>query len=153
MKLAEALIRRADLQKRAQQLQARIQGSAKVQEGDVPAEDPQALLAELSGVFDELARLIAAINRGNLALRILDGRSLTEALAQREVLDLQLRALRAVSDAATIRQERHTRSEVRFVSLLPVRDLQRQIDALARERRELETAIQQANWLGELPET
>lgn len=153
MKLAEALIRRADVQKRAEQLQARIQRSAKSQEGDPPAEDPGALLEELDGVFSELDRLIAAINRSNLAVRLPDGRSLTEALAHREVLDLRLSALRAITEAATIKQERMTRSEVRFVSQLSVRDLQRQVDRLARERRELETAIQQANWLGELLET
>ena len=47
MKLAEALILRADLQKRIAQLSARLKDSAKVQEGDEPTEDLKALFAEL----------------------------------------------------------------------------------------------------------
>lgn len=47
MKLAEALQERADLQKRIDQLEARIQSSALVQEGETPPEDPLALAAPL----------------------------------------------------------------------------------------------------------
>ena len=43
MKLAEALIERADLQKRFDQLEERLQNNALVQEGEKPAEDPEAL--------------------------------------------------------------------------------------------------------------
>ena len=45
MKLAEALLLRADLQKRIEQIESRLLRNAKVQEGETPAEDPQALLA------------------------------------------------------------------------------------------------------------
>jgi hypothetical protein len=40
MKLAEALILRADCQKRIAQLKSRLLVNAKVQEGDAPAGDP-----------------------------------------------------------------------------------------------------------------
>ncbi len=50
MKLAEALILRADAQKRIQQLRERLNRSAKTQEGELPPEDPQELLAELERV-------------------------------------------------------------------------------------------------------
>ena len=43
MKLAEALILRADCQKRIAQLKSRLLTNAKVQEGDAPAEPPQEL--------------------------------------------------------------------------------------------------------------
>jgi hypothetical protein len=43
MKLAEALILRADLQKRIEQLKQRILNNVMVQEGDEPAEDPSQL--------------------------------------------------------------------------------------------------------------
>ena len=43
MKLAEALILRADCQKRIAQLKSRLLTNAKVQEGDKPAEAPQEL--------------------------------------------------------------------------------------------------------------
>ncbi|GGJ86268.1 DIP1984 family protein [Deinococcus aquiradiocola] len=146
MPLAEALIERADLQKRALQLQARLHTNAKTQEGETPAEDPAELLTELMGLYDRLDTLIARIHRSNMAARLPDGRTLTDALAHREVLDLRLTALRGVTEAASIQQTRQTRSELRYVSHLPVRDLQAQTDRLARERRKLETLIQQTNW-------
>ena len=50
MKLAEALILRADYQKRMGHLQNRLMHNAKVQEEQTPAEDPTALLAEVEEV-------------------------------------------------------------------------------------------------------
>ena len=63
MKLAEALIRRADCQKRIAQLKGRLLTNAKVQEGDKPAETPQELIAELERVSAELFDLIKRINK------------------------------------------------------------------------------------------
>jgi hypothetical protein len=147
MQLAEALIERADIQKRAEQLVQRLRMNAKTQEGEAPAEDPATLLTELLGDYDRLGVLIARIHRSNMAARLPDGRTLTDALAHREVLDLRLTALRSVTEAASIQQARQTRSELRYVSHLPVRELQARTDRLARERRELEALVQQANWL------
>ena len=65
MKLAEALILRADCQKRIAQLKSRLLTNAKVQEGDKPAETPQELIAELGRVSNELLDLIKRINRTN----------------------------------------------------------------------------------------
>ena len=67
MKLAEALILRADCQKRIAQLKSRLLTNAKVQEGDAPAETPQELIAELERVSAELLDLIKRINRTNSA--------------------------------------------------------------------------------------
>ena len=47
MKLAEALILRADCQKRIQQLETRLTNNAMVQDGEAPAEDPSQLRSEL----------------------------------------------------------------------------------------------------------
>ena len=58
MKLAEALMLRADYQKRAEQLKQRLNQNAKVQEGDTPAENPADLLAEA-----ETDSLIAIVKR------------------------------------------------------------------------------------------
>jgi len=48
MKLAEALILRADCQKRLAQLQQRLARSAVIQEGEAPPENPQVLIAEVN---------------------------------------------------------------------------------------------------------
>ena len=67
MKLAEALILRADCQKRIAQLKSRLLTNAKVQEGDAPAETPQDLIVELERAASELLDLIRRINRTNSA--------------------------------------------------------------------------------------
>lgn len=54
MKLAEALQLRADLQKRMEQLAARLYDNATVQEGEAPAEDPVALLEEYEACAAQL---------------------------------------------------------------------------------------------------
>jgi hypothetical protein len=66
MKLAEALLLRADTQKKLASLQARAQRYAFVQEGERPAEDPQAILLEVEAVATALQRLVYDINRTNL---------------------------------------------------------------------------------------
>ena len=62
MKLAEALVIRADTQKRLERVKARLLRNAKVQEGDPPAEDPLTLLAEADARAAAWARLVRQIN-------------------------------------------------------------------------------------------
>jgi hypothetical protein len=73
MKLAEALALRADATRRVEQLRQRIAASARFQEGEEPAEDPQALLADVAGTLDELEMLIRRINRTNAASAVAAG--------------------------------------------------------------------------------
>jgi hypothetical protein len=150
MKLAEALVLRADIQKRVEQLRERLKASALVQEGDQPPEEPQELLTELEGLLDQLAGLIVGINRTNLQTMVDDRLTLTESLAQRDVLDLRLGILKALADTAAQRLDRYGRSEIRRVPTVDVGALRKEIDRLARERRELDTAIQATNWTTEL---
>lgn len=152
MRLGEALTRRADAQARLAQLRDRLRASAVVQEGSRPPEDPAALLAELEELTAELRRLIAAINLTNAGSRLSSGETLTAALARRDVLALEQATLRAVVDAAAQEQARYSRSEIRLVRQIDVGGLRRRLDDLARERRELDTAIQEHNWTTDLIE-
>src|SRR5436190_24377460 len=86
MKLAEALILRADCQKRIAQLKSRLLTNAKVQEGDAPAETPQDLIVELERAASELLDLIRRINRTNSATAFAGRGTISDALAQRDVL-------------------------------------------------------------------
>jgi hypothetical protein len=101
VKLAEALVVRADLAKRLEQLKARLQRNAKAQEGEDPAEKPDELVGEFEHVATDFAALIARINLTNAAAS-LNGRSLTEALAERDVLRLRQAMYRDLAQAATI---------------------------------------------------
>jgi len=69
MKLAEALLLRADANKRIRELQGRLTRSARVQEGDTTPENPVDLLAGLSRTVAEVTTLIKQINRSNAQTR------------------------------------------------------------------------------------
>ena len=152
MKLAEALLLRADSQKRMEQLRQRILRNAKVQEGDSPAENPQELIKELEQVSRELTRLIQCINRTNSSNELDPGVSLSDALATRDILRLKHGIYRDLAQIATVTQDRYSRSEVKFKSTVDVREIQKQADQLAREQRELDAKIQEANWRIDLVE-
>jgi hypothetical protein len=152
MKLAEALILRADCQKRVEQLKQRLIRSAKVQEGDQPAENPQELIAELERVSDELAALIKRINKTNSASQFQEGATLSDALAARDVLSLKRAAYNDLAHAAAIVQSAYSRSEVKFKSTVNVAEVQKRVDDLSKEYREMDSRIQEANWRIELVE-
>jgi hypothetical protein len=144
MKVAEALALRSDLQKRLEQLKQRLLKNARIQEGDTPAEDPVELQSELEKSAQELTLLIQRINRTNAASRFGD-RTLADALAERDVLKIRYNAYREL--AASTTQGRTTRSEVKFISTVSVAATQRRADDLAKQYRELDTKIQEADWL------
>lgn len=145
MKLAEALALRADCQRRLEQLKQRILRNAKVQEGDEPAEDPSALLVEFEQLSEQLLSLIQRVNRTNAESRLGES-TLTDALARRDVLRLSQDVYRELAQAASVSQTRTTRSEVKFKSTVSVAAIQRKADDLAKESRELDAKIQEANW-------
>lgn len=152
MKLAEALILRADYQKRVEQLKQRLLQNAKVQEGDAPAEAPAELLAEFERMAGGLTLLIQRINRTNASTAFEPGPTLADALALRDVTKIKLAVYRDLAQAASISHTRMTRSEVRFQSTVSVAEMQRQADQLAKAYRELDAQIQAANWLTDILE-
>ncbi|HEY0604718.1 MAG TPA: DIP1984 family protein [Herpetosiphonaceae bacterium] len=152
MRLAQALILRADYQKRVEQLKQRILNNAKVQEGDTPSEDPQALLSELSRLADDLVSLIQRINQTNAQTPLTEGQTLADALARRDVLKIQHGVYRELAQEATIKQDRYSRSEVKFQSTVNVAEIQHQADEFARAFRELDAQIQEANWRTDIVE-
>lgn len=151
MKIAEALARRADIQTRIADLQNRIVANARHQEGESPAEDPTALLAEVRRLADDLERLMRQVNRTNAATQF-DAGTVTDAIARRDVLAIRRRSVVAAADAASGRRDRVTRSEVKFTTSLDVAALRREADDLARQYRELDVSLQEANWATELIE-
>jgi len=152
MKLAEALVLRADVQRRIEQLRANVKQSALVQEGEQPPEDPQALLSQLDGLFDQLTDLIIRINKTNMLTVMPGGGIMTEALAQRDVLSLRYRIISELANTAADRTDRYGRSEIRKIATVDVAVLREQATDLARQRRELDTAIQALNWATDLAE-
>lgn len=150
MKLAIALSQRAELQTRIRQLEARLCNNAQVQEGEQPAEDPQVLLRELEEDYVRLEALISAINRTNSAARTEDGATLSDLLARRDCLRGKLGILRNFLDNASALVRRRTAGEIKVKSSVNVRELQKQVDGLSKELRQLEETVQEKNWTTEL---
>jgi len=151
MKLAEALQERADLNRRIEQLRYRLSNNVLVQEGEKPLEDPTALLEELESSFTRLEWLIARINLTNCAIKV-EGRSLTELIARRDVLSLRAEAYRRLVEEASQNTHRATRTEIKILSAVDVPALQRQADDASRELRLLDNTLQATNWTADLME-
>ena len=150
MKLAEGLILRADYAKRLEQIKARLSRNAKVQEGEKPAEDPTGLLREFEDVARRFEQIIQRINRTNVATTVEAGVSLADAITKRDVLRLRQAMYRDLAVAATVTQDRHTRSEVKFKGTVSVVQIQKEADNAAKVHRELDAKIQEANWKTDL---
>lgn len=152
MKLSEALVLRSDVNKRIQQIRTRITGSTVVQEGEQPPENPQELLVQIDALFVQFQDLIARINRTNITAMLSSGETLTNALARRDVIRYRMEVVRTVAESAVTTTDRYSRSEIRKVATVDIAALRKQADNLAQEYRELDFAIQEANWTTELIE-
>ena len=150
MKLANALSQRSELQTRIRQMEVRLNNNAQVQEGAQPAEDPMELLKELEADYARMEGLVSAINRTNNSTRLEDGATLSDLLAKRDCLKGKLSALRGFLDNASALIRRHSVSEIKVKSTVNVRELQKQVDGLSKDLRQLEETIQEKNWTTEL---
>ena len=151
MKLAEALLERADLQKRIQQMSGRLRANARVQEGEKPSEDPKALLKELNAMTARMEALAADINLTNSAA-LSEGEPLTLLLSRRDAMRQQIQILREFLDTASSLTDRARQSEIKIISTVNVAALQKELDQKSKALRELDGKIQAANWSVDLIE-
>ena len=115
----------------------------------MPAEDPAALLAEFDACAVRMEELLTRINLTNCQTIVL-GQSLTALLAHRDALKIRLDGYRALVNDASSTARRATRSEIKILSTVNVAELQKTVDLTAKELRQLDNAIQAANWTPEL---
>ena len=151
MKIAEALILRADIQKRIAQLKTRLNNNAKVQEHEEPAENPQLLLTELDSLISQLNDLIIKINKTNTLSKI-DGISLVELISKKDTLSQKAGILREFIEIASQKINLYSTTEIKVFSTINVPAQQKQLDKLSKEIRETDTKLQQANWTIDLIE-
>ena len=151
MKIAEALILRADIQKRIAQLKTRLNNNAKVQENEEPTENPELLLIELDSLISQLNDLIIKINRTNTLSKI-DGISLVELIAKKDTLSQKAGILREFIEIASQKINLYSTTEIKVFSTINVPEQQKQLDKLSKEIRETDTKLQQANWTIDLIE-
>ena len=151
MKLAEALQERADLNKKISELKSRLNNCILVQEGEEPAEEPAELLNELDEAAARLEALMAAINLTNSRTKV-EGKTLTQLIARKDALSVQLAAYRELVYTAGQNTNRARGTEIRVKALLKAADLQKKADQLAKEIRRLDNLLQENNWKTKLIE-
>lgn len=149
MLLAEALQNRADLQKRIEQLNDRIEANVLVQEGETPPENPEKLICEAEECYRRLETLMVRINNANAATRTAEG-TLTELIARRDCLIKRTETYRRFLEEARSCTRRATRTEIKILSVIDVGAYQAKCDQYAKEARRLDTLIQATNWTTEL---
>lgn len=149
MKLATALSNRADLQGRLNELETRLIANAKVQEGEKPDENPMELIAEKDRIIEELENLISKINLTNSKTES-DGMTITEMLAKRDCLKTDIKIMRNFLNSSSAKMNRYSRTEIIIRSTVNVAELQKKVDVLCKELRELDEKIQELNWTTEL---
>lgn len=149
MKLATALSQRADLQRKISELSVRLNNNAKVQEGEEPAEKPEALLEELDDCFVDLEELIRRINHTNNVAKI-ESYTITDLIAKRDCLKERIRIMRDFLNVSSDKVSRFSKSEIKIYSTVPVAELQRQVDNYSKQLRQTVELIQELNWTTDL---
>ena len=149
MKLAEALQERSDLNKFIEQLRSRLANNVIVQENEEPAEDPQTLIKELDSAVLRLEELMKRINQTN-CMTISEGKSITELIAARDSLKVKIAVYKDIVSNASQTARRARMSEIRIISAVDVRKLQKKVDDMSKEFRVTDNKIQALNWSTEL---
>ena len=134
MKLAVALQERNDLNKKIAQLNYRLELNAVVQEGE-----------------KTLEILIARINKTNCqTITNYNNLTLTELIAKKDVLIQKINSYRSLVSTASNLVTRVSRSEIKIMSNVDVKKIQKIIDKMSKELRLVENTIEETNWQNEL---
>lgn len=149
MKLATALSERASLQVRLNELQIRLNANAKVQEGDIPAENPVELIAEKDRILDELENLVTRINLTNSRTEY-DGITITELISKRDRMKKDVNIMRSFLNNASSKIDRYSKTEILIKSTVDISEYQKKLDVISKELRQIDEKIQELNWTTEL---
>lgn len=127
-------------------MKQRIGNNSVIQDGNKPHEDPSGLMSEAFGVLKELRDLIGKINAANAVKKLPDGRTLMDAIAQRDELTQQHSLLQHAISSSSKEPDRYSMTEIKWVACVDIQKLQKQSDDLSKRIRELNIMIQQTNW-------
>ena len=149
MKLATALLERADIQKRISELNTRLENNATVQEGEKPSENPAELIGELDSCFKRLEEFIIRINKTNNETKSGE-KTIADLIAHRDCLKQRIGILRSFLNESSVKTNRYSASEIKILSTVNVSEMQKEVDKYCKELRETDELIQELNWTTEL---
>ncbi len=150
MKLAEALIKRGNLQKRIEGLKEKLIRYSRVQEGENPPENPDDIYKEIKFNLDELISYIQRISKTNSHTMFDEKYSVADVLSYRDILLQKYKILYKVIESATDIGDRYSKKEIKIISSIDVVGYQKEADIIGKDYRELDIKIQEKNWQIEL---
>lgn len=109
-------------------------------------------MEELQHTLHDLEVWVKQINKTNSLSPFDENITLAEALAERDRIMQQRNIWNEFLDEASIRQERYSRQEVKFYITVEIPTLQKEVDTLSKQYRELDFRIQEKNWSTDLLE-
>lgn len=145
MKIAEALVRRADVQKRMDQIKNLLLVNSRHQEGDDPPIRMNDTLQEWGALQEELLTLTVQINLANARVKIGE-QTLMEVIAARDSFRRGAEILRELAKKAMTKLDRYSSKEIREVSPWNVQELLQRADEAGAIFRKMDVIIQQTNW-------
>jgi len=149
MKLAEALIERADIQKRLQELRIQINGSLQTEEGEKPEESVESLMKQFEEITERMTSLVDRINRTNSQTET-DKGTISFLLAKRDAIAQLKNQYQTLAGQSNPMRYGRTKDDIKFVLTFSPKKMRSKADALAKEHRELDTFVQGLNWTTDL---
>jgi uncharacterized coiled-coil DUF342 family protein len=98
----------------------------------------------------EFEDLVQKINYTNTVSKDTDGKSISQLIVKRDVMDTEIKMMRQFLDKASNLIQPYTKTEIRNLSSVDVSSYRKSLDDLSKKRRELEAKIQELNWTTEL---
>ena len=149
MKLAEALQIKKNLDIKITNIKQRLENNARVREGLEPAENPTDLFKELEETIISLEKYTSRINITNSQTKV-DGKTLTELLSRREALKEKVAAYDKFIVSGSVLTDRYSNTEILVRPTLPINEIQKRRDLIAKELREIDYKIQETNFTTDL---
>lgn len=150
IKLAEALLIKAEYEERLESLRSRLMVSAKVQDGNFPPEDPETLMADVQTCLDTLASLSKRISITQSQTLLVSRQTLADAIVDQEILLKKQSIYQSIIEAGIIPPDTYQGSNMRWLVTVNLAGLNRRIEEMIKEYRLLETEIQKVGWSTEL---
>ncbi len=126
--------------------------NAKILHGDIPAEDPSTLLADVSTTLNVLEDLNKRIQLTQGQTLLESGKTLADAIVERDILAQKRFIYQSLVAAASSTGKQPHGNELRWLRTVNVSQLQHQIEQIAKEHQLLDIRIQKAGWTTELLE-
>ena len=81
---------------------------------------------------------------------MVEGKTLTELIADKDSLIIKLDAYRKLINKASLKISRYSSKEIRLLSAVNIKEMQKKADIISEELRNVNNKIQETNWLTEL---